>query len=282
MSSPDITWSYPSQDWARALVGAHVWAARLDLAPVAQANFFASLDSQERQRATRFAFERDRNRFVAGRGLLRAILARYLQMNPAEVELAYGPHGKPALAGLAATSGLRFNLAHSEDLALLVATRAAMVGVDVERIRPLPDMLDLVARFFSKRESARFASLRTEEQPAAFFNLWTRKEAWLKATGEGIVHSLNRVEVSFVPGEPARLVSLPGQETNAWALHNLAPAPGFAAALAIVANNGRLECWRWPDDEPATVLVDPKLAGDALRSGGFTELHSTERAFRNP
>ncbi len=224
----------------------HVWAAWLAPPPAALAEFGASLSSAEAERAARFRFERDRDRFVAGRGLLRRLLGRYLQTDPQAVEFTYSAEGKPALAGAFAASGLHFNLAHSEGLALLAVTRAGPVGIDVERIRALSDAAELVSRFFSARESAAFRLLPEDQKPAAFFSLWTRKEAWLKATGEGLAHLLARVEVSFLPGESARWLSLPERQAHDadWMLHELEPAPNFTGALAVAAPRPRLRCWR--------------------------------------
>jgi 4'-phosphopantetheinyl transferase len=194
----------------------------------------------EAERAARFRFEGGRHRAIAGRGQLRAVLGRCLGADPAALEFSYGPHGKPALAGVWSGSGWHFNLAHSADLALLAVTRSGPVGVDVERLRPLADAGQLVSRFFSPREDAAFRPLPEDRKAAAFFRLWTRKEAWLKATGEGIAHSLDRVEVSFLPGEPARFLSLPEGPAalSRWRLHDLDCAPGFVAALAVVADAG--------------------------------------------
>jgi 4'-phosphopantetheinyl transferase len=119
----------------------------------------------------------------------------------------------------------------------------------VERVRALDDADELVARFFSPRETAAYRELPSDQRPIAFFNLWTRKEAWLKATGEGIAHSLNQVEVSFLPGEPTRLLRLPraSDALPNWNLHDLSPAPGFAAAVANTGTHTRLNCWRWSE-----------------------------------
>jgi 4'-phosphopantetheinyl transferase len=171
-------------------------------------------------------------------------LGNYLQMPPAEVPLVYGPNGKPLLQTAGNQTTIHFNLAHSQNLALLAVTYAGQIGVDVEAVRPLNDAHELVNRFFSARESVAFESVPEAEKPEAFFNLWTRKEAWLKATGEGIGHLLNKVEVSFLPGEPAKLLSLPQNTTSPWTLTDLAPAPGFAGALAVTSAP-ILSCWRW-------------------------------------
>jgi 4'-phosphopantetheinyl transferase len=166
---------------------------------------------------------------------------------PSSLLFTCGPHGKPELAGAFTGSGLHFNLAHSAALALVAVTRAGPIGVDVERIRPMPNAGDMVTRFFSKREAAAFQALSEDQKTEAFFRLWTRKEAWLKATGEGIAGSLDRVEVAFLPGEPPRFLSLPGdaQVLANCSLHVLAPAPGFTGALAAVAAITRVTCWRW-------------------------------------
>ena len=136
---------------------------------------------------------------------------------------------------------IHFNLAHSGDLALLAITRVGPVGIDVERIREVKDAADLVARFFCARENELFQRLPAIEKPGAFFNLWTRKEALLKATGEGIGKALSEVEVSFLPGEPASLVSIAGDTDRAarWSLHELTPAAGYVGAVAIEAQNVR-------------------------------------------
>jgi 4'-phosphopantetheinyl transferase len=237
----------PNDNLLSPVQDVHVWAAVLEASPETLNRFAATLSSTESERAARFRFERDRRRFIVGRGMMRAILGGYLSADSRAIEFACGPRGKPTLAGPFAEGGLHFNLAHSEELALLAVTRAGPVGVDVERIRETAEAQELAARFFSARETAALQGLAAEQKAAAFFNLWTRKEAWLKATGEGIAHSLHRVEVSFLPEEPARLVNLPADlaGNTRWTLHDLAPAPCFAAALAVAAKQVRIHCWAW-------------------------------------
>ena len=233
----------------------HVWAARLDVSPATREHLAATLSLSEQERAARFHFERHRQRFTTARGLLRVLLGHYLERDPRELEFGYGAAGKPSLSGSASDKALQFNLTHSEDLALVAVTDAGQVGIDVERIRPMKDADEFVARFFSEREHASFKRLPESQKPTAFFTLWTRKEAWLKATGEGIAQSLNRVEVSFLPGEPARLLAVPDSlsQGSTWDLVNLSPAPGFAAALAIAASAPEVQCWWWrPHAEPGT------------------------------
>lgn len=255
-SAPTLLWPLPPADWVLGETEVQVWSAWLRATPASLAAMAETLSEDEKERAARFHFERDRHCYICGRAWLRMIVGRCLNLAPAEVRFQYNPNGKPLLRGL------HFNLSHCEDLALIAVSRAGRVGVDVERVRVLEDAGELVAQFFSARERVAFDSLPSEKQPQAFFNLWTRKEAWLKATGDGIGHLLNEVEVSFVPGEPARLVRLPqGQPAgNHWGLCELQPTLGFAAALAYAGNveaerpseesagaTGGLKCWRWPD-----------------------------------
>jgi 4'-phosphopantetheinyl transferase len=253
-----IDWPEPPAMTKLGRADVHVWAAALD----GEATHWTKLLSPaELDRAAAFHFELHRRRFVVGRGVLRLILSRYVGVQPEQVEFAYGSQGKPELADGLAANGLRFNLAHSEDLAIVAITRLGPVGVDLEKIAPLEDMDDLVARFFSARENARFQQLTAEQKPLAFFNLWTRKEAWLKATGEGIAHSLNLVEVSFLPGEPARLLNIPAHLSQGarWSLHELAPAGHFVAAVAVAAEEIDLQCWRWDHLTPYLRTEGPSL-----------------------
>ena len=216
-------------------------------------------------RANKFKFEKHRSRFIAGRGMLRAILGQYLHARPADLRFDYLSNGKPVLSGEFASAGIHFNLAHTADLALVAVTRIGMVGVDVESVRPVKNVDELVARFFSPRENDLFQKVPEDEKPAAFFNLWTRKEALLKATGEGITRSLSLVEVSFLPGEPARLLAISGdaEAGEGWGLRELAPATGFTGAVAVCLGTSNIEhrtqnievgndrdslnvrCWRW-------------------------------------
>jgi 4'-phosphopantetheinyl transferase len=237
-----IRWPAPPDSWSLGENDTHVWAASLLLTPDALDKFAVTLAPDEHERAARFFSSRDQDRFVAARGLVRAMLGKYLGIEPADSKFAYGPNGKPTLAGALAGHELHFNVAHSEDLALFAFSRAGSVGVDLERLRPLDDAGELAARFFSRSESAVLLQYPEDEQIGAFFDLWTRKEAWLKATGEGITSSLD--------------VPLPAS-TSGWRLQKLSPAPGFVGALALDLRSSpcaskadgspppRIDCWRW-------------------------------------
>jgi len=251
MSLPDEInpWPDPPDELRLAGHEVHVWAASLRVSSDVLTGLTATLSPLEKEHAGKFKFDLHRNRFIAGRGLLRTILGRYLQISPSKLDFVYSPQGKPALDLKSGGAGLHFNLTDTEDLVLFVVTHIGPVGVDVESIRPVKEMGDLVARFFSQRENELFQKVSPDKKPTAFFNLWTRKEALLKATGEGITRSLNLVEVSFLPDEPACVLAISGdlEKAASWSLHALSPAPGFVGAVAIQARNTSLRCWNGND-----------------------------------
>jgi 4'-phosphopantetheinyl transferase len=228
-----IGWAVPSPLPVLGKAEVHVWAFALSPVATSLETLNAKLSPEERERAQRFRFERHRNRFIAGRGQLRMLLGHYLNREADTLRFDSSERGKPFLNTTSHTERVEFNLAHSDDLGLLAVTKAGPIGVDVERIRPMRDADELVARFFSERENERFQKLPEPDKESAFFNLWTRKEAWLKATGEGISRLLKEVEVSFVPGEPARFLKVPAQDYGiTWHVYELQPGPGFTGALA--------------------------------------------------
>lgn len=195
----------------------------------------ALLSDAERQRASRFAFDRDRNRFIVARARLRQLLAARLGVRPASVELVYGARGKPALARRFARSGLRFNVSHSNDVAVYAFALGREVGIDVEAVRVMNDADSIAARFFSQFENKAYLALDPEDKLPGFFNCWTRKEAFIKALGNGLYYPLDRFDVSLTPGEPAnilRVESTPGGDCE-WTLHSFVPEPGFIGAVVV-------------------------------------------------
>jgi 4'-phosphopantetheinyl transferase len=245
----ETVWHPPPPGLALGDSEVHVWRASLERGAAALARLAGTLNPDERARADRFHFEQDRKHFLAGRGLLRTILAGYLGREPASLGFRYGPHGKPALAG---PELLCFNLTHSRGLALLAVTWGRQVGVDVERVDRTVRHEEIAERFFSAREREALRSLPAELRAEAFFAGWTRKEAYLKAHGGGLSVPLDSFDVSLGPGEPALLLAIrdaPG-EAGRWSLAALDPEPGYAAAVAVESHTWRLWCGRWPD-EPA-------------------------------
>jgi 4'-phosphopantetheinyl transferase len=219
----------------------HVWQLALDVDPPTLAALERTLSADERARADRFHFRRDRDRFVAARGTLRTLVARYLGLGPAELRFAYGPQGKPRLAG-DDDAELRFNLAHSEGVALLAVTRGRAVGVDVERVRPERATRDVAERFFARAEVTALRAYPPDEWAAAFFACWSRKEAYVKARGEGLSFPLDAFEVSVRPGERAVALRVPGDpaEARRWSLRELRVGPDHAAAIAVEGDGWQL------------------------------------------
>jgi 4'-phosphopantetheinyl transferase len=210
----------------------HLWLADFNVADETRQQFWQTLASDERQRAERFAFERDRHHFIAGRGILRQILSEYLHLPPDALQFAYSPRGKPSL--LNSSTSLCFNLSHSQGLSLVAIALDREVGVDLEGDRPI-EALRLAKRFFSPQEYTALANLPPDRQPTVFFKLWTCKEAYLKATGTGLV-DLTQVEIGVEAVERGRSLTLKGGDRT-WLLQPLDlmlhGVTGFAAAVAV-------------------------------------------------
>lgn len=192
-----------------------------------------TLTADEQARAARFVFERDARRFVVAHSALRAVLAGYLDVAPRALAFTQGAHGKPGLAG--PDDGVSFNLSHSGEVAAVAVGWRRVLGVDVEQERPLPDRDALAARSFAPREQAALAALPEAERHAAFFRCWTRKEAFIKATGLGLAQPLEGFVVTLGPDEPARFLAIEGDpaELGRWTLHALHPPAGYAGALVV-------------------------------------------------
>jgi 4'-phosphopantetheinyl transferase len=211
----------------------HLWRADLDVTAEALARLGSTLTRAEVDRAAHFRFDRDGARFVAARGQLRTLLARYLDIDAGDVALVEGPHGKP---GLARESGwLRFNLSHSEGAAVYAVARDREVGVDLEWIRADFPIEELARHSFSPREQSGLADLPAAERLRAAFDCWTRKEAYVKALGSGLALALDGFDVSLQPGEPVQLsLRDPGRaDSRCWSIHAFDAGPGYAAAVAV-------------------------------------------------
>jgi 4'-phosphopantetheinyl transferase len=216
-----------------------VVVARLDVAPEAVRASGALLSDAERLRASRFVFDPDRGRFTVARARLRQLLGLRLGVRPESVELVYGDRGKPALARGYADSGLRFNVSHCGDIAAYAFSTGREIGIDVEAVRVIRDADYIAARLYSRDENEAYLALDPRDKPLGFFNCWTRKEAFIKALGDGLYHPLDRFDVSLAPGEPARILRV-GNTPGAccgWHMESLSPAPGLVAA--VVVENGR-------------------------------------------
>jgi len=247
---PRSVWRRPRQHPVLVQGTVHIWRAALDALASATPPLLDVLTADEAQRAERYRFAGDRARFVATRGRLRILLGRYLGIAPSEIPLTYGPSGKPELATSDTRGRLHFNVSRSDDVALFAFALDRRVGVDVERVRPGVAAEPVVEHFFSPAEVAALRALPAASQAQAFFDGWTRKEAYVKATGRGIGDGFGDFTVSLRPDEPAAFCpTASGSEDVArWSLCALDPAPGYAAALAVEGHDWRLERY---DAEPA-------------------------------
>jgi 4'-phosphopantetheinyl transferase len=246
-----------------------VWSAWLEPPHPLRGHLTGYLSPDERARAVRFVFPRHRDRFIAGRAFLRLLLAQYLGTDASELTFRYGAHGKPALAD--DRSDLRFNLAHCGSLAVCALARGCGdLGVDVERLRPLADAGDVARSSFSPNEVAELETV--EPEPArlrAFFNGWTRKEAFLKALGDGLARPLDSFDVTLKPGDPPRLLRTEGdpEEARRFSLHAFEPETGYVAAVAVRGHawDVRQVRWHWVEERRSPDAMPPRSSDGPAR-----------------
>ncbi len=240
----------------------HVWRVTLQVAPHYILDLSRLLAADEAARAARFRFARDHDRFIVARAALRSIVGLYVNQKPGEVTFVYGQHGKPALAMDAGTAHVQFNMSHSDGLALCGVTLGRQIGIDVERIRPEIADETIAEHYFSQREISTLRALPPALQTEAFFTCWTRKEAYIKATGKGLALPLAQFDVSMAPGEPAALLSTRPDlgEARRWSMHHLEPGEGYAAALVVEGAMDRVVCWQWDwADDPSAPPISRAL-----------------------
>ena len=222
----------------------HVWRATLDGSSVRAAPLRQILSTEERARADRFHFDRDRMRFTIGRGLLRLLLGHCLGRAAHRVTFEYSSFGKPSLP---AGQSVQFNVSHSGALILVAIARGRVLGVDVEQIRADMATAQIAQEFFSAIECRALATLPDSLQCDAFFSCWTRKEAYIKAIGEGLSMPLDQFDVAFLPGEEPRLLETRPEpaEASRWTLRSLEPGAGYKGAIVAEGAGWTLRCWDW-------------------------------------
>jgi 4'-phosphopantetheinyl transferase len=232
-----MAWRKPPHSFHLSEAEVHVWRTELDPPAEDVERHEQTLTPDELARADRFYFPRDRRQFIVARGVLRALLGAYLGIPPDQVRFRYAPQGKPALDTDAMEMGgrLQFNLSHSGTLALFAFVRRRQIGVDLESVHREVSVDQISNRFFTPREITALRSLPEDDRREAFFRAWTRKEAYIKARGEGLSLGLDQIDVSPALGEPTEFVRLPDLSGGAegWSLHDLQPGPGYIGALAV-------------------------------------------------
>lgn len=210
----------------------HVWCFSLLISEEKINYFLTLLNEKEQQRAKRFKFAKHQHAFIAGRGQLRILLSQYLECDPKAVEFEYNQYGKPQIKN---NSHLQFNLSHSEGVALCAVTLNNAIGVDIEYMGNDHDIIAIADRYFSTRESNELHGLQGAEKIQGFYNAWTRKEAFLKAYGQGLSYSLKNVEVTIIPEQDAKILALHHAQLNAkdWYMQALHPIKNYAAAVVV-------------------------------------------------
>ena len=223
----------------------HIWAARLDAENILESERVISAD--ERVRADRFRFETHRNQFIAARGVLRKVLGEYLYSEPRELRFQYGKFGKPAIADEHLT-GIKFNISHSENLALFAVTREREIGVDIERINSSMVDAAMISENLTEQETTYLYSLPLDKRDIFFFECWTRKEAFMKGCGKGLAIPPKEIEtLSFTNSSPDYPEGGAGFRPFGRSLQSIPFIPGYAAALAMSEEGARLRFWKYSE-----------------------------------
>ena len=217
-----------------------IWCASLNASPDELSRFSSLLSTDEKARAKKFYFERDSNRYTVGRGILRLLVGSYLEMEASRIEFVYGPHGKPAVATIFQNKLLQFNLSHSNDQAVYIFGWDRSVGIDIEHIRPMQDADDFAEQFYSAREHDLINSPSGDEKLAAFFKIWTCKEAFLKGNGSGLTVPLDHTEIHLHADGSVKLTftgEVAGQAPP-WHIETFEPVVSYQAAIAVAGHSG--------------------------------------------
>jgi 4'-phosphopantetheinyl transferase len=240
----DLNWKVTSVPAVLAADEVHVWALVLSRPSSQIQAMWQLLSAAEQARAKRFHFDQDRDFYTVGRGVLRTLIGQYEGGSAADVSFAYGEQGKPQLLD----TDLKFNVSHAQGLALMGFCRGREIGVDLEMIRPLSDVNRLAKRSFSAAEYAEWTAVAEPQKMLAFFNCWTRKEAYIKAIGQGLACPLGSFAVSLRPAEPAQLLQVNGSQTEAakWDLRAVTPAQNFVGAVLVEGSGYNLRQFAWP------------------------------------
>jgi 4'-phosphopantetheinyl transferase len=219
----------------------HLWSVALTAGAAELPTLRGLLSAEEQARADRFRFAKDRDAYTTARAMLRLLLASYTHLDPEAIGFSYAAHGKPSIAS---EEKVCFNLSHSGDLALYAFARDKELGIDIERFRAMPDMEQVARHFFSKGEVSDLFNLPEGERRAAFFRCWTRKEAFVKALGDGLSLPLDSFRVSLRADEPAELLEAEPEHRGRWSLRDVTPCEGYAAAIVVDGGIGSLQCAR--------------------------------------
>ena len=241
--NPPIVWSHYSDDWNLPSDQVDIWRIYLDLSTEPAKSIESKLSADEIHRAARFVYPQDRRRFILAHGHMRGLLARYLDCQPDQLNFSTNQYGKPELLD----HTLEFNLSHSGDFALLAASRAHRVGIDVERVRQDMQFEDLAKRFFSEREYSELMDLPPDQRITGFFRYWTLKEAYIKAHGLGLSLSLDSFDIALTSnkGPVLRATRPNSKEASRWTLSSFEVDAEYTGAVAVQGGNSEIRYWNW-------------------------------------
>lgn len=243
----NLSWNTPPTRLQLSMKEVHIWQANIDLPAKGVQNLKINLSSDESMRAEEFRFEHDRSGFIATRGILRQILAYYLRIEPGVIRFCYKENGKPRLQSGSGEECIQFNISHSEELALYVFTLGHEVGVDIEYMRPISEMEQIVEQFFSAKERVVFGASPVSKKREIFYTWWTRKEAFTKAKGSGLSYPLDTLDVSMFPCEQNKPLNImeDANETSIWSIGDIKPAKEYAGAVVVEGRDLNIHCWKW-------------------------------------
>ena len=222
----------------------HIWYANLNIEESLELYFYNILSSDEKQKANRFRFPKDRTHYIAGRGILRELLGKILSKNPNIIQFMYSKYDKPFLKD---NSDLQFNISHSNGIGLFGFVKEYLIGVDIEYAKRPIEVEQIASRFFSKNEAKRLLDLPGNQQLEGFYNCWTRKEAIIKAIGQGLSFPLDQFEVSLKLNEEAKLLATywDRNEVENWQMKSFSPIHDYKGALAVRGKINTIKYWKW-------------------------------------
>lgn len=243
-----MKWNTPSTDIVLLEKEVHIWRVCLPISIVQESTFWNVLSPEEKKRIHRYQFEHDRNRHLLSRGMLRYLLGHYLNVALEALVFKYSQYGKPSLESPYCKTGLQFNVSHSHNLILLAFCWNHPLGVDIEYMRPLTNADQIAQKYFSSREYAIYLSVSSRHRREAFYNCWTRKEAFIKAIGEGLSYPLDAFDVTVHPDKPAKILQVQGDTTRAklWTLNAFNPDSGYKAAAVVIGQSWKFLYWKEP------------------------------------
>jgi 4'-phosphopantetheinyl transferase len=257
MTRLDLSWSARPASLSLSETDVHLWYTPLDQSSTVVERFQHLLSNEERQRAERFYFAQDYEHFIVGRGMLRVLLGSYLRVPPAALKFQYGQYGKPVLVQPNTAEQLTFNVSHSQNLALYAIACNREVGVDVEYMRSLADAPGIAAQFFSPEERNALQALPEPQYQRGFYSCWTRKEAYIKALGKGLLQPLEMFTVPLTSDQNDQPLPIQNEQEDCsrWYLYDIPPPPLFPdykAALVVERTQRHLYnilSWQQPGEE---------------------------------